>query len=162
MIVVAAVAVVWLALRLAFDVDNPFYVVSSGSMVPALDVNDVIVVRDGSSWDGLEVGDVIVFTLPEGKDRVIVHRIVEIDDTGDDGRIVTTKGDANPSSIAGVDHPIMEENYVGEVVHVVAGAGAVTAVLSPPVNYVIIVAILAALFFGRRVRKDGDSSAPSE
>ena len=46
-IVVIGVAIVWLGIRFVFDTSNPFYVVSSGSMVPVLNVNDILVVRDG-------------------------------------------------------------------------------------------------------------------
>jgi signal peptidase I len=33
-------------------------------------------------------------------------------------RIIVTKGDANPSSIPGVDHPITVNDYIGKVVYV--------------------------------------------
>lgn len=160
-IVVAGVAIVWLGLRVAFDTNNPFYVVSSNSMVPTLEVNDVLVVRDGGSWNALKVGDVIVFDRPDGEDRVIVHRIVEIDDRPDGERIVRTKGDANPASIPGTDYPIREENYIGSVVYVMPGAGIITKVISPPVNYIIIAVILVILFFSKWGRKkDIDGATP--
>jgi signal peptidase len=73
------VLIVWLGIWFAFGA-NPFYVVSSGSMEPVLKVNDVLIVRDGGSWEDLKIGDIIVFNRPEGGDRVIVHRIVDIDD----------------------------------------------------------------------------------
>lgn len=160
-IVVAGVAIVWLGLRLAFDTNNPFYVVSSNSMVPTLEVNDVLVVRDGGSWDTLKVGDIIVFDRPDGEDRVIVHRIIDIDENSDGERVVRTKGDANPASIPGTDYPIREDNYIGIVVYVMPGAGIVTKVISPPVNYIIIAVILVILFFSKWGRKkDGDSAPP--
>ncbi len=161
-IVVAGVAIVWLGFRVAFDTNNPFYVVSSNSMVPTLKVNDVLVVRDGGSWSTLEVGDIIVFDRPDGQDRVIVHRIVEIDDSPDGERIVRTKGDANPASIPGTDYPIRKENYIGTVVYVMPGAGLITQVISPPINYIIIAVILVILFFSKwGMKKDGDSRPPS-
>lgn len=159
-IVVAGVAIVWLGLRLAFDTNNPFYVVSSSSMVPTLQVNDVLVVRDGGSWSTLAVGDVIVFDRPDGEDRVIVHRIVDIDEMPDGERIVRTKGDANPASIPGTDYPIREEHYIGTVVYVMPGAGLITKVISPPVNYIIIAVILVILFFSKWGKKKDNSPAP--
>ena len=152
-IVVAGVAIVWLGLRLAFDTDNPFYVVSSGSMEPVLNVNDVLIVRDGGSFGELEIGDIIVFNRPEGQDRVIVHRIVEIIED-EDGNIIRTKGDANPSSIPGTDFPIGADEYIGKVVYVLPGVGLITKVISPPVNYIIIAIILAILFFNKMGKKD--------
>ena len=150
-IIGVGVLVVWVVIWASFG-SNPFYVVSSGSMEPKLQINDVLIVRNGGSWGDLKVGDIIVFNRPEGGDRVIVHRIVEI--TGDGDRTIRTKGDANPSSIPGTDFPIKKNDYIGRVVYVVPGIGVVTKVISPPVNYIIIAIILAILFFNRLGRKD--------
>ncbi len=147
LIVVAGVAIVWIGVRVAFDTWNPFFVVSSGSMIPTLNINDVIIVRDAGSWDKLKVGDIIVFNRPELMDKVIVHRIAEI---SPDHTTIRTKGDANPSSIPGTDYPITKADYIGQVVFVLPGVGVVTKVLSPPTNYIIIAVILAALFLTRR------------
>ena len=145
-IVVIGVAIIWLGLRFVFDTGNPFYVVSSGSMVPNLNVNDILVVRDGNSFQDLKVGDIIVFDRPDGADRVIVHRVAEIfDDSEGNHQIVRTKGDANDGSIPGTDFPIREDDYIGKVAYVIPGAGVVTKVLSPPVNYIIIAAIIALM-----------------
>jgi signal peptidase len=162
MIVVVGVAIVWLGLRFAFGTNNPFYVVSSGSMIPALNINDVLIVKDGNSnsFDSLKIGDVIVFHAA-AEDRVIVHRVAEIQ-TGSHGeRIITTKGDANDASIPGVDNPIRVSQYIGKVVYVIPGLGLITKVLSPPVNYIIIAVILAVLFVNRMGRrKDAETSQP--
>ena len=145
-IVVIGVAIIWLGLRFVFDTGNPFYVVSSGSMVPNLNVNDILVVRDGDSFKDLKVGDIIVFDRPDGADRVIVHRVAEIfDDSEGNHQIIRTKGDANDGSIPGTDFPIREDDYIGKVAYVIPGAGVVTKILSPPVNYIIIAAIIALM-----------------
>ena len=145
-IVVIGVAIIWLGLRFVFDTGNPFYVVSSGSMVPNLNVNDILVVRDGNSFQDLKVGDIIVFDRPDGADRVIVHRVAEIfDDSEGNNQIIRTKGDANDGSIPGTDFPIREDDYLGKVAYVIPGAGVVTKILSPPVNYIIIAAIIALM-----------------
>jgi signal peptidase len=155
------VLVVWLGIWFAFGA-NPFYVVSSGSMVPVLKVNDVLIVRDGGSWDDLKTGDIIVFNRPEGGDRVIVHRIVDIDVGSDGERMVRTRGDANPASIPGTDYPIRQDDYIGKVIYVIPGIGIITKVISPPVNYIIIAIILAILFFNRLGKKNnGDKDAAS-
>jgi signal peptidase len=168
-IVVAGVAIVWLGLRLAFDTNNPFYIVSSGSMIPSLEVNDILIVRDGGSWTELKIGDIIVFNRPDGEDRVIVHRVIEINEGGDGERVIRTKGDANPASIPGTDYPIREDNYIGKVVYVMQGAGIIAKVISPPVNYIIIAVILVILFFTKMGKKKNSSnssgsgtSAPSD
>ena len=169
-IVVIGVAIVWLGLRFVFDTGNPFYVVSSGSMVPNLNVNDILVVRDGDSFKDLKVGDIIVFDRPDGADRVIVHRVAEIfDDSEGNHQIIRTKGDANDGSIPGTDFPIREDDYIGKVAYVIPGAGVVTKILSPPVNYIIIAAIIALMVItqiGKRKNNDNKNNqsqqAPSE
>jgi signal peptidase len=155
-IIGAGVLIVWVGIWLAFGA-NPFYVVSSGSMVPVLKVNDVLIVRDGGSWQNLKIGDIIVFNRPIGGDRVIVHRIVDIDIDADGARIVRTRGDANPASIPGTDYPIRQDNYIGKVIYVLPGIGIITKVISPPVNYIIIAIILAILFFNRLGKKNSSS-----
>ena len=163
-IVVVGVAIVWLGLRFAFGTNNPFYVVSSGSMIPTLNVNDVLVVKGGtSSFGNLKVGDIIVFNKPAGDDRVIVHRVAGIYTTTQGESIIRTKGDANPGSIPGVDFPIRVHDYIGKVAYVIPGIGLITKVISPPVNYIIIAVILAILLFNRigGGKKDTETSSSS-
>ncbi|HZA62296.1 MAG TPA: signal peptidase I, partial [Nitrososphaeraceae archaeon] len=163
-IVAIGVAIVWLAIRVVFDTANPFYIVSSGSMMPSLKVDDVLIVRDGGSFESLKIGDIIVFHRPMGGDRVIVHRVADIRDITIDSqeeRVIRTQGDANPSSIPGVDFPITENEYIGKVAFVIPGIGLITRAISPPVNYIIIAAILALLLFSHLKRKkDAEPSAP--
>jgi signal peptidase I len=165
-IVAIGVVIVWVGIRLVFDTANPFYIVSSGSMVPNLNVDDVLVVRDGDSFKTLNLGDIIVFHRPIGGDRVIVHRVAEIKDfviNSQEERMIRTKGDANPSSIPGVDYPITEKDYIGKVVFVIPGVGLITRAISPPVNYIIIAAILAILFLSHILRKkDSQPSNPAQ
>ncbi len=159
-IVIIGVLAVWMGLRVAFATDNPFYVVSSGSMEPVLNVYDVLIVRDGSTFEKVERGDIIVFNRPEVHDRVIVHRIVDIKESSE--RQITTKGDANPASIPGTDYPIEKDDYIGEVVYVIPKIGYVTRLINPPVNYIIIAIILAILFFNRASSKKPKSGSGSD
>lgn len=154
LIVVIGVITVWLVLQAVFGTSNPFYVVSSGSMEPVLEIYDVLIVKNGSTFDNVQRGDVIVFNRPEVHDRVIVHRVVDIKESSE--KILTTKGDANPASIPGTDFPITEDDYIGKVVYVIPKIGYVTRLIQPPVNYIIIAIILAILFFNRTSRKRGE------
>jgi signal peptidase len=144
-IVVIGVAIIWIGLRVAFGTDNPFYVVSSGSMEPNLNEFDVLVVQGNEPLDNIKKGDIIVFDRPSGHDRVIVHRVNEI--LNDEPRILRTKGDANPASIPGTDFPITEQEYIGKVVYVVPQIGYVTRILTPPINYIIIAVIIGIMIF---------------
>jgi signal peptidase len=142
-IVGVGVLVIWFGLTLAFGTQNPFYVVASGSMIPELEVYDVLVVQGHEPFEDLEIGDIIVFNRPSDHNRVIVHRVVSI--TDDDPITLRTKGDANPASIPGTDFPITEEEYIGKVVYTLPQVGYVTQLLKPPINYVIIVVVIGVM-----------------
>ena len=139
-IIVICLVVAWLSLQMIFGTQNPFYVVSSGSMIPDLEIYDILVVSGNYPFGEVQIGDIIVFNRPSGHDRVIVHRVVAV--TDEDPRTLRTKGDANPASIPGTDFPITDEEYIGSVVYVIPQAGYITRVLSPPVNYIIIAVIV--------------------
>jgi signal peptidase len=167
-IVVVGVAVIWIGLRVAFGTDNPFYVVSSGSMEPYLNVFDVLVVQGNEPFENIKKGDIIVFDRPSGHDRVIVHRVNEV--LNDEPRILRTKGDANPASIPGTDFPITEQEYIGKVVYIVPQIGYVTRILTPPINYIIIAVIVGIMIikqFGKSRSKPepvvfSDTSPPND
>ena len=142
-IIVVAIAVIWFGLQAVFGTPNPFYVVSSGSMIPVLQVHDVIVVEGNTPFQDVKKGDIIVFYSPklyeQGKERVIVHRVSLV--MGEDPKIVRTRGDANAASIAGTDYPITEKEYLGKVEHVVPQVGYITQILQPPINYLSLIHI---------------------
>jgi signal peptidase I len=124
---------IYFSIFLIFNVDNPFYVVSSASMTPVLNVGDLLIVKDGNTFNSLKVGDIIVFNRPQGGDRVIVHRIIEISDRLGE-KVIVTKGDANDGIIPGTDFPIREKDYIGKVAYIVPKGG---LVLTPLVYYII-------------------------
>lgn len=142
-IVAVGVAAIWIGLQVAFGTQNPFYVVSSGSMIPVLEVYDVLVVDGKVPFDTIQAGDIIVFNRPNGHDRVIVHRVVAVLD--EDPKTLRTKGDANPVSIPGTDYPITSEEYIGKVAYVIPQVGYVTRILAPPINYIIIAVIIGIM-----------------
>ena len=142
-IVGIGVLVIWFGLTLAFGTQNPFYVVASGSMIPELEIYDVLIVQGHEPFEDLEIGDIIVFNRPSDHNRVIVHRVVSIID--DDPKTLRTQGDANPASIPGTDFPITEEEYIGKVVYTLPQVGYVTQLLKPPINYVIIAVVIGVM-----------------
>ena len=149
-IVVVGVLVIWIGLQVVFGTQNPFYVVSSGSMIPELQVFDVLVVNGNEPFEEVEVGDVIVFNRPSGQDRVIVHRVASIID--ENPLTIRTKGDANPASIPGTDFPITSEEYIGQVAYVIPQVGYITRILTPPINYIII-AIIVGIMIAKQFSK---------
>ncbi len=149
-IVVVGVLIIWIGLQVIFGTQNPFYVVSSGSMIPELQVFDVLVVNGNEPFEEVEVGDIIVFNRPSGHDRVIVHRVASIID--ENPLTIRTKGDANPASIPGTDFPITSEEYIGQVAYVIPQVGYITRILTPPINYIII-AIIVGIMIAKQFSK---------
>ena len=158
-IVVVGVIIIWIGLQVIFGTQNPFYVVSSGSMIPELQVFDVLIVDGKKPFEEIQIGDIIVFNRPSGQDRVIVHRVASIID--ENPLTLRTKGDANPASIPGTDFPITEKEYIGEVWNVIPQVGYITRILTPPINYIIIaiiVGIMIAKQFARKKKEEKETS----
>ena len=153
-IVIVAIAVIWIGLQIVFGTSNPFYVVSSGSMIPTLEIYDVIVVEGNTPFEDIQKSDIIVFYSPVayekhlkgenwGEERVIVHRVNEI--MSDDPKTIQTKGDANPRPMKNVDYPITEKVYLGKVEYIIPQVGYITQILQPPINYIIIAVIIGVM-----------------
>jgi len=151
-IVAVCVAVLWIGLAAYFGAQNPFYVVSSGSMYPELAMHDIIVISGHMLFEDVKIGDIIVFDRPKDHDRVIVHRVVAVVD--DDPKTLRTKGDNNQRSMVGTDYPITEKEYIGTVVYVVPQVGFITQILQPPINYIIIAVIIGIMIIRQIYRKD--------
>ncbi|WP_428326283.1 signal peptidase I [Nitrosopumilus sp.] len=157
-IVAVGVLVIWIGLQIAFGTQNPFYVVASGSMIPVLEVYDVLIVSGHEPFEELEVGDIIVFDRPSDHNRVIVHRVASILD--EDPRTIRTKGDANPASIPGTDFPITEEEYIGKVAYTLPQVGYITQLLKPPINYIIIVIVIGIMFIKQFTKRKKEKELP--
>lgn len=77
--------------------------VASGSMQPAIKVNDIVVVSKKSFYNK---GDIITFK--NDSNEYVTHRIVDIEND-----LYKTKGDFNNAS----DKPISKESIVGKVIY---------------------------------------------
>ena len=169
-IIVVIFAIAFISIRTILADSNPFYVVASGSMIPVLNVNDLIIVwakDNNTSFNSANIGDIIVFKAPDPREenKTIVHRVSAIIENGNNltgnvmlcapiaisdviqEKTILTRGDANECSIPGIDFPITEENYVGKVVYTIPQIGIIPQVLKPPVNYIIIAIIGGLLIY---------------
>ena len=151
LIVALGVIIIWVGLQVVFGTENPFYVVASGSMIPELQVYDVLIVQGHVPFEDVQIGDIIVFDRPSGHDRVIVHRVVSI--TNDDPVTLRTKGDNNVASIPGTDFPITEKEYIGKVEFQIPQIGYVTQVLKPPTNYILIVLVIGFMIVKEIIKR---------
>jgi signal peptidase len=141
--VVLAEYAMFFGLKVAFRTEYlPFHPVSSESMVPTLNVGDLIVVR-GVDPGSVTIGTVIVFHSPRNYDMLIVHRVVGISTQG--GKLYfETKGDNNPTKDGWYPHPgVPEGNLVGIVIGKIAYVGYVILALKEPLGMTVIVLLTA-------------------
>jgi len=68
-------------------------VVLSGSMEPAIEPGDIVLVED-VPIEEIEPGDVVTFQSHPGSETTYTHRVVDVT-TDKRGTVLTTKGDAN-------------------------------------------------------------------
>ncbi len=169
LVIVAIVAGAQLVLNTAFG-SSPFYVVVSRSMVPTLDVGDIVIVQN-VPFDGIHVNDVIIYDTPIQSggcgSLVVVHRVVGI---SSDGGLIT-QGDnrlSNPFPDEPREWPYVHADCTrGVVVLVVPYLGKISMLFPPPTNYVLVAIILVFIFVTELRRKGGDSeekqpAAPSQ
>jgi len=104
---VAAVGIIWFAVGLF-----PFQpaLVGSGSMEPKMYPGDVVIIAKVPA-DNIQTGDIIQFRVPE--EVTIMHRVIEIQETEEGGKVFITKGDANDEPDS---EPVIPQNVVGKAV----------------------------------------------
>jgi signal peptidase len=97
-------------------------IIASGSMMPALDVGDIVITVQ-TSPEKIKVGDIIQY-WKQGEPAPIVHRVIQIDRAG--GTIyIVTKGDANNAP----DDPITVTQTIAKVALVIPKLGWISIAL---------------------------------
>ena len=103
-----------------------YFVIASGSMAPAIDVNDIIVVKLNDEYN---TNDVVTYR-DEG--TFITHRVTNVyTDT------ITTKGDANNTE----DKIVKKEDVIGKVAFIVS-AGAIIRIFGVVLLIVLMVVLV--------------------
>lgn len=115
-------------------------VVLSGSMEPAIHVNDMVVIHREAAY---EPQDVILYG---GGQSMVTHRIVELKDG-----VYITRGDSNNTN----DPAVLPEQVVGRVVLVIPKIGAAIGFMRTPLGMLLILTVLllteaVARFYGKR------------
>ena len=127
-------------LRIGLRTESPLMVVSSESMVPTLNVGDIILVR-GIDAHEVTVGTIIIFRSPNNFDMPIVHRVIQIDNEGN-AIFFRTKGDHNP----GPDGwRVPAENLMGMYVAKIPYVGLLSLQLRGPLGITLIVLLVALI-----------------
>lgn len=109
-----------------------FYYVLTESMEPEIHAGDMILGKRVDT-DELSVGDVVTYLGDTGsmKDKIITHKIVEIEDD-----IFTTKGVANDIP----DPPIYGSQILSKYVLTIPVAGKLFSVINSKVGFVFLIA----------------------
>jgi len=153
-IILASVFVFWFGLRAALATEFPLCGVASGSMIPTLQVGDLIIVQGVSDASNIEAapkaatnpGDIIVFYNPRKGFRdpndLIVHRAIN-KTLRDEKWYFKTQGDAN----SGPDNWDVHEDFVvGKVVFFrIPLVGFITFLMRTPAAILVILPPLILL-----------------
>jgi signal peptidase len=115
-------------------------VVSSGSMVPVLNVGDIIIVR-GVDPQTVTVGTIIIFHSPYEYDMPIVHRVVAVVNNGS-SLFFETKGDHNSVQDG---WRVPAENLMGVYVMKVPYIGLISLELRGPLGITLIILLIALI-----------------
>ena len=131
-------------LRAALKIESPLMVVASESMVPALQVGDVIVVQGGFTSSEIEAapapeGDIIVFREPGDPMHFIVHRAINKTNGS-----FETKGDNNY-----IKDPwlVSENNIIGKVIGRIPLVGYLFLLLRTPLGLLAFITLILIFLF---------------
>lgn len=101
-------------------------VVISGSMSPAIEVDDMVIIHRQSAYS---CRDIVMY---KDGNALVTHRVEEVTDTG-----YITKGDANNTA----DPPVAADSVVGKVVLVIPKVGRLTAFMRTPLGLCLLVLV---------------------
>lgn len=127
-------------LRIGLHTESPLMVVSSGSMIPTLNVGDIILV-EGADPNTITVGTIIIFHSPYDYQMPIVHRVIAITNDGN-SIFFQTKGDNNPGP-DGWNVP--SENLMGVYVAKLPYVGLISLELRGPLGVTLIILLIAVI-----------------
>lgn len=125
-----------IVMQQVFDEQNPSVfgfssaVVISGSMEPAISVDDMVIVRAQESY---ELQDIVMY---EGGQSTVTHRIVAVED----GAYIT-RGDSNNAD----DPAVTAERIIGKVVCIIPGVGKIISFIKTPLGMCILVLLALAV-----------------
>lgn len=145
-IALLSVVLIYVGLQSFLATSRPIVITGSGSMSPAIEMGDIVVVQ-GVSASSIQVGDIIVFEEPN-IGELTIHRVIQIE-TREDGSIYfTTKGDANPSKDS---RPVSATNVYGRVIYRIPYVGYIA--IHPAIPIAISIGIIMLLFLWPEKKK---------
>ncbi|KAK4125756.1 signal peptidase complex catalytic subunit SEC11 [Parathielavia appendiculata] len=131
-LILSTAFMMWKGLSIMTDSPSPIVVVLSGSMEPAFQRGDLLMLWNRNLFSETNVGEIVVYNV-KGKDIPIVHRVVRKFGAGPDAKLLT-KGDNNAADdtelyARGQDY-LNRKDIVGSVVGYMPFVGYVTIMLS--------------------------------
>ncbi|PHH65082.1 hypothetical protein CDD81_3480 [Ophiocordyceps australis] len=132
LLILSSAFMIWKGLSVATDSPSPMVVVLSGSMEPAFQRGDLLILWNRNLLRETAVGEVVVYNVKD-KDIPIVHRVVRKFGQGEKAKLLT-KGDNNVADdtdlyARGQDY-LERKDIIGSVVGYVPFVGYVTILLS--------------------------------
>ncbi len=128
------------------------YTIVSPSMVPSINVLDVIVTTRVSDPSKIKVGDVITFNSTDYRSSgvTVTHRVRKIEKTSDGKYLFTTKGDANNTEDA-TRQPF--SSIYGKVLIRIPKLGYIQYILSSVLGWVCLIIIPTVIIIGLDIIK---------
>ena len=156
---ILSVIAIYFALQIALATTTPFVAVASGSMRPALEIGDLVIIQ-GVPATSIHEENIIAFESPreygqENATRIwpftvcTVHRVVEIQSLANGTILFTTKGDDNDS----IDpRPVPNHRVQGHVIYRIPYLG--YFILDPTITITIaIIVVIIILIWPRKKRR---------
>ncbi len=145
-IIIIIVLGFWYGSQQALNTQYPALAVASGSMMPTLDIGDLIIVQ-GTSPEQINAdylkGDVIIYKNLYNPGDLIVHRAVKKEKNTTDGLFYfTTRGDNNQSP----DTPFNQTYLVGKVVAKIPYIGNFALFMHTRENFYFFIIVMIILF----------------
>ena len=141
-LIVCSALMIWKVLVYVTKSESPFVVVLSGSMEPAFQRGDILLLSNTD--DTIHVGDIVVFKVKD-RDIPIVHRCIQAHSNQRDGTLsLLTKGDNNNVTDRGLYAPgqlwLGREDIIGKAVGCVRHVGMTTILLNdyPSLKYLLV------------------------
>jgi len=156
---IVLVFVFWFGLQLALNTRNPVSAVVSTSMLPTLNVGDLIVIQgvDPSELNAQYItGDIVVFEHPT-RGEPIVHRAVKLEERSD-GYWITTHGDNNRPS----EEQFHESFLIGKVIAKIPYIGNITLFLQTLGDiyfYIVMIIIVITIILSFSLGSDSEEKS---
>lgn len=128
------------------------YTIVSPSMVPNINVLDVIITTRVSDPSKIKVGDVITFNSTDYRSSgvTVTHRVKKVEKTSDGKYLFTTKGDANNTKDA-TRQPF--SSIYGKVLLRLPKLGYIQYILSTVLGWLLLIIVPTVLIIGADIIK---------